>query len=264
MAAIAEPALLGRERWSLVVACNHGWIRPLRAPSPAGGAGLLSKDFQIAQSPGAFQQQLLLLRPAARWRNDHGSTGRTEANLIRIRVLISRVISGTTVAFNPSRRAAGRGRGAQAAARVEFGAPMLARLEAQREPCLTAPQGEPKHWNGGGGTAPSSSAPPPRRPSISCAIETDARRPGRPWWRALDDRPSGLGNGEAPGAQLAGRARSLLGVGGESVRYKHGLLSRGLLLPIGLVRLGKQAVEPPAPGSPRAAPSAPDPSVIFG
>ena len=57
---------------------------------------------------------------------------------------------------------------------------------------LTSPQGDRQRWNGGGGNAPSSSAPPPRRPAIFCAIETDARRQGRPWWRALSDRPLGI------------------------------------------------------------------------
>jgi hypothetical protein len=56
---------------------------------------------------------------------------------------------------------------------------------------LPTGEGDRQGWNGDDGTAPSSSAPPPRRPSISCAIEMDARRPDRPWWRALVDRPWG-------------------------------------------------------------------------
>ena len=66
---------------------------------------------------------------------------------------------------------------------------MLASLGSEREPWLTPLQGDRSRWSGGGGTAPSSSAPPPRRPSISCAIETAAHRPGRPWWRAQGDGP---------------------------------------------------------------------------
>jgi hypothetical protein len=62
----------------------------------------------------------------------------------------------------------------------------------QPQPWLTPPRGDRQRWNGGGGTAPSSSEPPPRRPSTSCAIETDAHRPGRPWLRALGVRPSGI------------------------------------------------------------------------
>jgi hypothetical protein len=57
---------------------------------------------------------------------------------------------------------------------------------------LTSPHWDQQHWNGGGGNAPSSSALPPRRPAISCAIETDAHRQGRLWWRALSDRPFGI------------------------------------------------------------------------
>ena len=54
---------------------------------------------------------------------------------------------------------------------------------------VTSPHGDQQRWNDGGGNAPSSSALPPRRPAISCAIETDAHRQGRPWWRARGDRP---------------------------------------------------------------------------
>ena len=63
---------------------------------------------------------------------------------------------------------------------------------AQRQRWLTSPQGDRQRWNGGGGNAPSSSELPPRHPSISCAIEMDAHRQGRPWWRALSDRPYGI------------------------------------------------------------------------
>ena len=92
---------------------------------------------------------------------------------------------------------------------------MLARLATHRERWLSPAQGEWQRWNGGGGSVPSSSAPPPRHPSISCATERDAHRPGRPWWGALGDRPSererlmvttrchapwGVGGGVRPGA----------------------------------------------------------------
>jgi len=51
---------------------------------------------------------------------------------------------------------------------------------AQRQPWLTSTQGDRQRWNGGGANALSIRAPPPRRPSISCAIELDDHRPGRP------------------------------------------------------------------------------------